>query len=367
MKRTKNGAASLLLKRMEALLMGMGALLVTTSMLTACSEAELPTTSHEAWMNDPDALRISVNVGGITANGNRMEDGAITRSNPMGDMADIADDIKGEQTAFRLGDKIGISAEGQGTVIYTLTGADLASAVWTPEAGKYLKWTGSTMEVSAYYPVNDNNGGVTNDVKNFTLPTAQGINLSLSYPTKQIAGADYMTYIGIATRPDGSTDLSLQMTRRTARVIINLTSVGDEVDKAKEAIMIANLRSPYSTYANDVAAGTTRIINPYADRLGENGFSNSTYTRYTALVIPAAEDKTTTAEPWLEIQRFDTSSDGLIGRLYVSTVPAMEAGKSYTYNLKVGKDKVTIAGITVQDWATGAVLPDQEAEEEPQN
>ena len=36
-------------------------------------------------------------------------------------------------------------------------------------------------------------------------------------------------------------------------------------------------------------------------------------------------------------------------------IPELTAGKSYTYQLTVGKDKVSVSGITVKDWTTGDI------------
>ena len=36
-------------------------------------------------------------------------------------------------------------------------------------------------------------------------------------------------------------------------------------------------------------------------------------------------------------------------------IPELTAGKSYTYQLTVGKDKVSVSGITVKDWTTGNI------------
>ena len=38
------------------------------------------------------------------------------------------------------------------------------------------------------------------------------------------------------------------------------------------------------------------------------------------------------------------------------TVPALEAGNSYTYQLTVGKNKVSVTGITVKDWVSGQTI-----------
>lgn len=45
----------------------------------------------------------------------------------------------------------------------------------------------------------------------------------------------------------------------------------------------------------------------------------------------------------------------------VKGIPTLEAGKSYTYHLTVGKNKVEVNGITVEDWTTGTTIANGEA------
>ena len=343
----KNSIASLL-RSTGVLTITVGVLMTATA---ACSETELATgtAGNEAWLNDPDALRISATVGGAFGS-----NGAATRTNPMGDMDD---DASTDQTVFNPGDTIGVYTDDQDKVLYTLS-AD--GTTWKPLDGKYLKWTSDEMQVYAYYPVTSYvvtvNGGTTskNDAKNFTLSNVQNT-------AERIAKADYMTFNGIVTRTKGSANLKLQMQRRTARVIINITSAGDEIDKEKDEIKFPQIGSLYQTYTNDVASDNTgRNVTPYADQKGKNGFNSQFATRFTTLVIPAEEETVSSYVNWFAI-----SVNGK--HFKVSTIPAMKAGYSYTYNLKLGKDKVTISGITVQDWTTGAVLPDGQEAEEKEN
>ena len=42
--------------------------------------------------------------------------------------------------------------------------------------------------------------------------------------------------------------------------------------------------------------------------------------------------------------------------LYVTGIPALEKAKSYTYDVKIGKDKVTIGSVSVADWGTGDAI-----------
>ena len=46
-------------------------------------------------------------------------------------------------------------------------------------------------------------------------------------------------------------------------------------------------------------------------------------------------------------------------------IPVLEAGKSYTYQLTVGKNKIAVSGITVADWNTGTITENGKAEEIP--
>ena len=47
----------------------------------------------------------------------------------------------------------------------------------------------------------------------------------------------------------------------------------------------------------------------------------------------------------------------------LTNTPTFEAGKSYTYQLTVGKNKVSVSGITVKDWTTSKTIIDGKAEQ----
>lgn len=42
--------------------------------------------------------------------------------------------------------------------------------------------------------------------------------------------------------------------------------------------------------------------------------------------------------------------------LYVTGIPALEKAKSYTYDVKIGKDKATIGSVSVADWGKGDAI-----------
>lgn len=101
--------------------------------LSSCSESE---DLLSAFHSDPNAVRITAQVGKASANG-------FTRSFPLGDAE--------AQTKFKDGDMISVQADGQDAVTYQLNNNE-----WQPQGGKFLKWESETMDFTAYYPATFN-------------------------------------------------------------------------------------------------------------------------------------------------------------------------------------------------------------------
>lgn len=282
--------------------MGMALAIAT---LAACSNDEDLTSS---WQNDPTAIKVNATVGS----------GIFTRSNPLG--TDEA-----TQKKFNEGDAISIAAETQNAVTYTLT-----NGIWTPETNEYLKWEKSKMAITAYYPVVEGASAQT-----FTLPTDQADN-------DKIVAADYMTYSGSQSKPTTGGELSLEMERQMARVIVKIAGFNDQFGTTPT---IANviIKSGAANYTAGAAAGNVTAVTPFAQNL--NASVAQVGTTYTALVIPADAKA---SESFITM---DVNGTALI----VKGIPAMEAGKSYTYNLTIGKDAITVGEVTVTDWTTGTI------------
>ena len=249
--------------------------------------------------SDPLAVKVEAVVG----------ESLFTRSNPT-------DDTK--QTVFNSGDQIAISNEGT-FVNYTFDGTS-----WSPETGKYLKWEQNTMTFDAYYPVTTGTSMTT-----FTLPLDQS-------DISKITSADYMTASKEIAK-NGITPITLAFERKMARVIVNITGFGEQYDEAEKKVSDVKIVSGKESLSGTTATAVT----PFAN--GTGGV-NSTYT---ALVIPAAINGTSD---------FITLTDGQSKNLTVKGIPAHEAGKSYTYDLHVGKDAVSITNVTVADWETGEII-----------
>lgn len=277
--------------------------------LAACSNEEELT----SYQTDPDAVRFAVSVD---------EGIAISRSYPI-------DEDATKRKTFNEGDVVTISAAGQQAVNYTLDG----NGAWTPGDGKYLTWDAASVIFSAYYPGNTDGVSMTG----FTLPAEQETEA-------KIQKADYMTVTKAVARPATGRELTaLALERQTARIIVKIGGFGNQFAGTTDPkVSDVKINSAKKSLAETAVTSVTPFV------AGEGGV-NSTYT---ALVIPGEANA---AAEFITLTVGDTG-------LTVTGIPAAEAGHSYTYTLIVGKDAVSIASVTVNDWTTGRVITDDTEE-----
>ena len=268
-----------IMKRM----MGLAAAILA---LSACSESE---DLLSAFHSDPNAVRITAEVGKASANG-------FTRSYPLGDAE--------AQKKFKDGDMISVQADGQDAVTYHFNGTE-----WQPkENSKFLKWESNEMTFTAYYPAT-----FDGNLNNITLPK--------EYDEASLAANDFMSYSGKQSNTNGN-QLSLIMERKMARVVVEIDGFNDQYAGATvNSLSICGIKA-YKHTDNKFYA----LIKPCAAQ-------NS--ATFISLDVAEGESKTTT--------------ETLTG------IPALTAGNSYTYKLKVGKNKISVSGITVANWNTGEI------------
>ena len=250
--------------------------------------------NSNTWLSDPNAVHVSASVGSI-----------FTRSNPA------ASDENG-QKSFREGDVMGVSNSGK-SINYTYNGTD-----WQPGSGSYLVWDDNNLKFQCWYPADGKN--------TFSKGYIQDDQSS----AEAIAKSDYMTAAVTNLKEiPGDRQLKVAMVRKTARLILNIQNFNDQytADTKVNHIRIASKAS--------TDAGETSIINIKPLQNGEGGIG----TTYTALVAPG------TTEGHL----YFTSEESTETPLVVKT-GTLEAGKSYTYNLTVGKNTITINDVTVAEW-----------------
>ena len=258
--------------------------------------------NSNTWLSDPNAVHVSASVGSI-----------FTRSNPA------AADEAG-QKSFNTGDVMGVSNNGT-SITYTY---NKDTNDWQPGSGSYLVWDASNLNFQCWYPADGKNtfnkGYIQEDQSNGT----------------EIAKSDYMTAaVTDLTEIPGNRQLDVTLVRKTARLILNIQSFNDQFDANTTKVNHIRIASKASTDANE-----TTIINIKPLQKGEGGIG----TTYTALVIPGK----------VEGKLYFTTDEATETPLVVKT-GTLEAGKSYTYNLIVGKNKVTIGNVTVAEWGKGDI------------
>ena len=255
--------------------------------------------NSNTWLSDPNAVHVSASVGSI-----------FTRSNPA-----AADEAK--QMSFNSGDVMGVSNNGT-SINYTFNGTD-----WQPGSGNYLVWDASNLEFECWYPADGKN------------TSSKGYIQEDQSSATEIAKSDYMTayvsYVGIPS----DRQLNVALERKTARLILNIQSFNDQFDANTTKVNHIRIASKASTDASE-----TSTINIKPLQNGEGGIG----TTYTALVIPGK----------VEGKLYFSTDESAETPLVVKT-GALEAGKSYTYNLIVGKNKVTIGNVTVAEWGTDKI------------
>jgi hypothetical protein len=133
-----------------------------------------------------------------------------------------------------------------------------------------------------------------------------------------------------------------------ARVIIRIQGFGSQYDDDEKTVSNVSIYSEASGIADGNPTGSSTEIQPYAQGDGGQG------STYTALVVPGYGDSGA---------RFIRLTDGEDNTLLVKGIPEMQAGHSYTFNLVVGKNRIEVASVTVQDWTTGEILTGGQAEE----
>ncbi len=272
-------------------------------LVAACTKED----SRAAFRSDPDAVRITAQVGDGLSGGF-----VTTRSNPVSEDAEA-------QKAFKSGDKVCVTANGQKKVVYTYDGT-----AWNPEAGKYLKWTSPTMTFSACYPAAD---GVS--ATHFTVPADQS-------DADKIAAADYMTFSAEVTRGSNN-GVTLGLTRKMVRIVVEpaiQNQFGGEYYISE--IKVHGNRKGYSS--GNLVNGDVAVK---ACQLGG---------KFYALLPPTHE---TGDLPFIDV----TVTDGSDTRtLTANIIPYTEAGKSYTVSLKVGKNVASVTEVSVSEWGTSTSI-----------
>ena len=288
----------------------MGAFAVI-AMLAACSTDDEQGTNTAA-----NEVKITANVGGNSI---------FTRSNPLGTDA--------EQQNFNENDVISVTTEGK-TVIYKKTGE-----VWTPaNSGEFLLWTGNAQAFEACYPEKAD--------ESTTNSFSVGYVSADQSTVDKIEKSDYMISREAIEKAYIPSDrqLTLNFERQTARVIVKVSGFGDEFKDLNPTLSAVEVYSKLKVPAGD--GDSYAAIKTYKkEESGNNVFY--------ALVSPGTGND---AEKFLKLTVTYNDGDGKPTQtrvLDVTGIPALDKAMSYTYDVKIGKDKATIGSVSVTDWGPG--------------
>lgn len=295
--------------------------------VVACSQDDGLSNSY---LKDSDAVHITAQVGSNEATG-----GFISRSNPLGSEV--------EQAKFNEGDAISVVADNQDAVIYSYDGTS-----WSPkEKGLHLVWNSNEMNFKAFYPANANDASFTD----FTLPTAYN-------SLEDLALGDYMTFSGSRKRSSDNDGVNLEMERKMVRIVVGLRDVnvwGDTMDEGLELteVIIHPNTNGYSD--GEVVPADSKDVSVKAYKHTDGKFYalitptkpvSDMYNYLLFMTVKVAKPDGT-GEQEFEVRRIPHTGT--------------EAGSSYEYFLKIGKDELVVDKITVSDWKTGEAIPGGEA------
>ncbi len=225
-----------------------------------------------------------------------------SRSNPIDPDAE-------KRKSFNVGDKITIESENQSDVVYIYDGTN-----WSPEGEAYLKWNKDVQKFSAYYP--SRYSSLQRDQR--TLEALQMSDRMTVYNSVQTKGANRF--------------IVLNLERATLRIVISKTI---EWGSQYEGYIVSDLQ---------IHTPDDYIIQPYSDDKDN----------YYALMLGGSEKPQST---FLTIKiKKSNDADAQEITHTVTGIPLLEEGKSYHFELRIGRDKAEISSVTVEDWQPGKVV-----------
>ena len=262
------------------------ALAALTLSFAACEQEDF----NPAVQGDPDAVKINATIGNMQTRVAYGENGA---------------------TNFVNGDAIkvvNLMRTSKNEATYTTTDG----TNWTTSDA--MVWNSSSKnKFQAWYPVAE-----YSSYDMFTIPTDQ------SDATK-LASADWMTASTEEIDKPGNGVLDLSFQHRLAKVTVNLT-FGSQYPEGNQHV------SDFTFYTNEA---TPQAITALAN----------SETSYTAILRPG---EYANESYFIYLMMDDIVEHYVLGK--TTAAINFEAGKHYTFTLKVGKDVVSIDDVTVADW-----------------
>lgn len=250
-----------------------------------------------------NAVRITATVGNPFAT---------THTNPVGTAE--------EQAKFNSGDKILVEMVSNN---YKKIDYQYDGGKWMPVKSKHHLWANNNETFIARYPIDKYGDAVYRAQENQST-------------LEKITKSDLMV-ARIINASKGET-LNFVMLRLTSRIIVNIAGFNPEFptdSKVKDVMIVKSYA--YSSNCHE-----------YIPYLQGDGGKNS---KCTLLLEPNGGGSVSSSY-------FDSFISLKVGEKEMRSpnLPDMDEGKSYTFNLIVGKEKLEIESVAVADWSTSNVL-----------
>lgn len=293
---------------------------VLTATLAACQSEDLDMAS--TYMNDANAVHFSASI-----------DAPLSRVNTLdnGDTWDDGDMIK----VYNLTEN---AFSGKDEAVY-----QLSNGKWNLTGSKYIVWADGYKNngknyFHAFYPYTE---GTTNTYNHFDLPSDQ--SSSNRNDANYIGKADLMAAESGAVTQTTET-VNLQFQHLLSKVTVNIKGYNSQYESTKPSITGASF-SLAKKYAYPSDGFYTAICNKEEIKAlmtnGENGLHS-----FTAILLP---EKYNSGTKFLSL----TTADGtnlIVNVPGILTTDGLESGKTYTFDLVVGKNVINIENVTVNPW-----------------
>lgn len=215
---------------------------------------------------------------------------------------------------FENGDVIAVSKGGE-FVKYSRQ-----ENTWKSE-GNPLKWDRDEMVFEGFYPVKEGTSMST-----FTLPTDQSDLLKIS-------NAEYLLAEAVSAKR--GKPVVLTFSRQVSRIILNITFIGEH--NQDTTIHSVHIASPASEVLYSAPVPGVVMVTSY----------QKTNLNFYAIILPTADPQPD--ETFISIETTGKRGFALTG------IPALEEGKSYSYNIRVlgdGSTELEVGDIIVNDWGS---------------
>ena len=210
---------------------------------------------------------------------------------------------------------------------------------WNPIYTVLYEGVKSSQQIGAYIP--------------YSKDLTDGNKLAVSTPADQ-SQTECTEYFYADYRDMAASKIDLEMQRLLAKVQLQVTWGTEYDENPVQNIQLLDIhdKGTWILPTSDVEFGES-VADITPKQLTPDG------SRYEALVLPYNYTSGVTMGI--------TTSDNRYFEAAVNPTPEIsffEGGYAYTFKVKVGKDKVTVESITVEDWADGGTIEGGEAEED---